>query len=180
MATLENPTLVVFASDQGPGDAARTSIMSQVGSLLAKNGAKLVCLAENDIVPLPFLTSARAAGGEVELMCDAEYALPTSLEGITVQIIAKREARLSALAEMANCFIGLPGSLASVTAHYMTIAQLGAKTPMVFLNQNNAYEIVRGFSADVFVHTFQEAHRKVQFVENIEEIWPRVVRLLSV
>ncbi len=179
MASIKKPTLVVFASDQGPGDAARTSIMSQAGSVLAKNGAKLVCLAENDIVPLSFLTSARAAGGEVELICDAEYALPTSLEDISVCVIAEREARFAALAEMADCFIGLPGSLASVTAHYLTIARLGAKTPMVFLNQNNAYEIVRGFSADVFVHTFQEAHRKVQFVEHVEEIWPRVEKLLG-
>ena len=179
MANLEKPTLVIFASDQGPGDAARTSIMSQTGAALAKQGAKLVCLAENNVLPLSLLSSARAAGGEVALVCDGEYALPDSLNDIAVRIIADRDERHAALAQTADCFVALPGSLASVTSLFLTIANLGAKKPMVFLNQNNAYEIVRGFSADVFVHTFPDAYKKVQFVENVEDIWPRVVKLLD-
>ena len=41
-----HPVLGVFASDHGPGDAERATIMSQAGSFLARKGAQLACLAE--------------------------------------------------------------------------------------------------------------------------------------
>ncbi len=175
----KKPNLVVFASDQGPGDAQRTAIMSQTGNLLAKHGAKIVCLAENDIFPLPLITSAQLAGAEIELICDRQYSLPKTLKNITIHVIEKRDDRVKALAKIADCFICLPGSLASTTSHFLTIADLGAQKPMVFLNKNKAFEIVRGFSSDVFVHSFAKAHRNVQFVENVEDIWPRVEKLLA-
>lgn len=180
MAEAKNLTLVVFASDQGPGDATRASIMSQTGNLLAKRGAKIICMAEKGDIPLPLLTSACAAGGQVELICDAECELPDGLKNLTTQEIPDRTERLKLLAQSADCFIGLPGSLATSTSHFLTIAELGANTPMVFLNQNNAYEILRGFSADVFVHSFQKAHRNVQFAETVEDIWVKVAKLLNI
>ena len=54
-ATLK-PTLAVFASDQGPGDPERASIMSQAGALLARRGARIVCLVEGNCVPVPLIT----------------------------------------------------------------------------------------------------------------------------
>ena len=58
-ATLK-PTLAVFASDQGPGDPERASIMSQAGALLARRGARIVCLVEGACVPVPLITAARS------------------------------------------------------------------------------------------------------------------------
>ena len=63
-----HPVLGVFASDLGPGDAERASIMSQVGSFLARKGARLVCLVDKGEIPVPLITSARTAGGEVTLI----------------------------------------------------------------------------------------------------------------
>lgn len=175
----QNITLVIFASDQGPGDAERTAIMSEAGNLLAKHVKNIICLAENDILPLSLLTSARLAGANVELICDKQYSLPKALNDVKTQIIEMRDERLRALGAMADCFVGLPGSLASVTSHFFTIAELGADKPMVFLNKNRAYEIVRGFSADVFAHSFPKAHRNVQFVDTVEEIWPKIEKLTA-
>jgi hypothetical protein len=45
-ANVASPALAVFASDKGPGDAERSSIMSQAGTLLARHGARIICLAD--------------------------------------------------------------------------------------------------------------------------------------
>ena len=76
-----HPTLGVFASDHGPGDAERASIMSQVGSFLARKGAKLVCLADGG-VPIPLVTSARTAGGEVTLLAGDDYVEPSDFQAV--------------------------------------------------------------------------------------------------
>ena len=55
--------------------------MSQAGSFLARKGARLVCLAEDGVVPVPLVTSARTAGGEVTLIADDDYAEPPRLRG---------------------------------------------------------------------------------------------------
>ena len=41
------PTIAVFASDKGPGDAERASIMSQAGTYFARKGARVVCLVKH-------------------------------------------------------------------------------------------------------------------------------------
>jgi len=172
-------TVVVFASDQGPGDAERTAIMSQTGNILAKQKARIICLAQNDLLPMPLLTSAHLAGADIELICDKETDLPEALKDIDKTIIADAAERYKALAQVADCFIGLPGSLASATSFFLTIADLSASKPMVFLNKNRAFEILRGISVDVFAHSFQKAHRNVQFVETVDEIWPKIEKLTA-
>jgi len=170
-------TVVVFASDQGPGDAERTAIMSQTGNILAKQKAKIIALVQDDLLPLPLLTSARLAGADIELICDKEIDLPTALKDIDKTIIEDTAERHKALAQVADCFIGLPGSLASATGFFLTVADLGASKPMVFLNKNRAFEILRGISVDVLAHSFHKAHRNIQFVETVDEIWPKVEKL---
>ncbi len=170
-------TVVVFASDQGPGDAERTAIMSQTGNILAKQKARIICLVQDDLLPLPLLTSARLAGADIELICDKEIDLPTALKDIDKTIIEDAAERHKALAQVADCFVGLPGSLASATSFFLTIVDLGASKPMVFLNKNRAFEILRGISVDVFAHSFHKAHRNIQFVETVDEIWPKVEKL---
>jgi len=171
-------TLAIFASDKGTGDAERSSIMSQAGAYLAKKGAKLVCVAQNDMMPLPVITSARTAGGDVELIADQSYVLPPALKGIPVQRIGDNKARLERISVMADCFVGLPGSLVSVTNLYFSIADAGLDKPVVLLNHRNAFEIVRGFSVDVFAHTNQKAYKNIQFADNVEDMWNKISRQL--
>ena len=145
--------------------------------MLARQGVTLLALAEKDVVPLAFLTSAVAAKGQVELFCDKRYTLPANLENVQVRTIADRKERARTLARRADCFVVLPGSLATATSQFLSISDQKTSVPMVFLNQNNAFEILRGFSADVFVHTFPKAHKQVQFAQSVEDIWPLVTRL---
>jgi len=176
----QNPqiTLAIFASDKGPGDAGRSSIMSQAGAYFAKRGAKLVCLAQKDMMPLPVITSARTAGGEVELIADESYVLPPALTGIAVQRIAEKKARFARISTMADCFVALPGSLQSVTNLYFCIANTKLDKPVVLLNHRNAFEIVRGFSVDVFAHTNPKAYKNLQFADNVEDLWNKISRQL--
>ncbi len=179
MAQTAAITLAIFASDKGPGDAERSSIMSRAGAYFAKRGAKLVCLAEKDVMPLPVITSARAAGGEVELVADETYILPPALKGIAVQRVGGNEARLERVSAMSDCFVALPGSLQSVTNLYFCVAKTGLDKPVVLLNHRNAFEIVRGFCVDVFAHTNNKAYKNIQFADNIEDLWNKISRLVK-
>ncbi|MDB5537996.1 MAG: hypothetical protein JWQ65_2871, partial [Devosia sp.] len=49
---MSSPVLAVFASDKGPGDAERASIMTQAGMYFARHGASIICVAENGVIPV--------------------------------------------------------------------------------------------------------------------------------
>ena len=93
MMHVTTPVLAVFASDKGPGDPERSSLMSQAGTYLAKRGARIVCLAENGVVPVPLITAARAAGGDVLIIADATVTLPPALAGMSMEVVADRAER---------------------------------------------------------------------------------------
>src|SRR4051812_35408573 len=112
MAQVINPVLAIFASDRGPGDAERSSIMSQAGTYLAKRGAKLLCLAENGVIPVPLITAARAAGGDVQIIADENVVLPAALRSVPIEVLADADQRNARIAMLADAYVGLPGSLA--------------------------------------------------------------------
>jgi len=177
-----HPVLGVFASDIGPGDAERATIMSQTGSFLARRGAKLVCLAEDGIVPVPLVTSARTAGGEVTLIADADYAEPSALAGVTVEHIPLAADRLSRLATLSQIYLALPGSLASATSLYRTWVRGGGgagRKPVVFFDRNGAFKVLRGYAADVLSNSIHNHDRYVQFADSVEDIWNKVAWLVD-
>ena len=108
--------VAVFASDKGPGDPERASIMSQAGSYFARRGMHIVCLAENGIIPVPLITAARTAGGMVQIVADATSALPRALAGVTMEVVPDKAERLARVAQLAQAYVALPGSLASASA----------------------------------------------------------------
>jgi hypothetical protein len=176
-AASRGPTLAVFASDHGPGDPERASIMAQAGALLARRGARLVCLAEGGSMPVPLITSARAAGGEVLILADATVNVPAALATVPLERVADAEERLNRVAGLANLFVGLPGSLASAASLYRSWVRAGAGTgnkPVVLLNRNRAFEVLRGMSADVLSHSVKRHDRIVVFTDSIEDLWSKI------
>lgn len=176
------PTLAVFASDRGPGDAERASIMSQAGSYLARRGARLVCLAEDDVIAVPLITSARAAGGDVIIIADDETRVPNALLEIALERISDPEARLARLVALADGLVGLPGSLASAASLYAAWIAAGAgngRKPVVLLNRNRAFEVMRGYVADVVSHSVHKHDRIVQFTDQIEDLWNRITWMVN-
>lgn len=176
------PTLAVFASDKGSGDAERASIMSQAGTYFARKGARIVCLAEGRSTAIPLVTSARAAGGEIIIIGDAQFTLPRALSGVPLEQIAEAEARHARVAALADAFVGLPGSLASISSLYLSWLKAGGgagSKPVVLYNRNHAFEVLRGYDADILSHSIRHHERLVQFADSIEDLWTRVSRLVG-
>jgi predicted Rossmann-fold nucleotide-binding protein len=175
--------LAVFASDKGPGDAERASIMAQVGNYFAKRGAQIACLAEDDVLPSALITSARASGGEVQIIADEGSTMPAALADVPIERLSEASARLRRSVEVSDALVGLPGSLASVTSLFRAWSRGGGGTqgskPVFLLNKNKAFEVLRGFTADVVSHSFREHDRKVQFSDNVEDLWYRISRAIG-
>ena len=151
--------------------------MSQAGTLLARRGAAIVCLAEKDAIAVPLITSARAAGGVVRIIADDELKVPAALSGVPIERLGERAARVARMAELANVFVGLPGSLASASALYSSWVSAGGGSggkPVVLLNRNRAFEVLRGFSADVLSHSLKRHDRYVLFADSVEDLWNKV------
>ena len=177
-----HPVLGVFASDHGPGDAERASIMSQVGSFLARKGAKIVCIADGGYAPVPLLTSARTAGGEVTLLTADDYAEPSAFEGVTIEHIPDREARLARLAALSQIYLALPGSLASATSLYLTWVRGGGgpgRKPVVFFDHHDAFKVVRGYASDVISNSIKSHDHYVQFATNVDDMWNKISWLVD-
>jgi len=177
-----SPVVAVFASDKGPGDPERASIMSQAGTYFAKRGARLLCLAENGVVPVPLITAARAAGGQVQVVGDTSVVLPPALNGVTMEALATREERFARMAQLAHAYVALPGSLASASALFGAWAAAksqGKAPPVLMLNRHKAYEVMRGYAADVLSPGLAGYERSVQFADSIEDLWARLSRLVE-
>jgi predicted Rossmann-fold nucleotide-binding protein len=177
-----HPVLGVFASDVGPGDAERATLMSQTGSFLARKGARLVCLAEDGVVPVPLVTSARTAGGEVTVIADAAYAEPPAFAGVTVEHLPDAADRLARLAALAQIYVVLPGSLASATSLYRTWVKGGGgagRKPVVFFDRNGAFKVLRGYAGDVLSNSLKSQDRHLQFADSVEDIWNKIAWLID-
>ncbi len=176
------PVLGIFASDHGPGDAERASLMSQTGSFLARKGARLVCVAENNVVPVPLVTSARTAGGEVTLITDETYTDLSALSGVTIERLATPELRAARMAALSQVYVALPGSLASGIGLYRAWVKGGGgpgRKPVVFYDHNNAFKVVRGYAGDIIANSIPNHDRYVQFATSIDDMWNKIVWLVD-
>lgn len=176
------PTLAVFASEKGRGDPERAAIMSQVGAILARRKARIVCLAETGNVPVPLITGARSSGGTVHLVGDATVALPPALANVDIERIDTLEERLARISALADGFVGLPGSLLSATNLYRAWVAAGggpSHKPVVLLNRNRAFEVIRGMSQDVLSHSVKQFDRMAVFTDNVDDLWNKIAWALG-
>jgi hypothetical protein len=156
--------------------------MQQAGTYFARRGAGLVCLAEGNVIGVPLIQAARAAGGEITLVADMAYEPPSALADLPVERLAGPEDRLRRVAELADGFVGLPGSLATAAALWQAWQAAGGGNcgkPVVLLNRRGAFEIMRGYSVDILAHGLKHPERIIQFSETIEDLWVRLTRMLA-
>jgi len=171
--------LAIFASDKGPGDAGRSSIMSETGTFLAKKGVRIICLVNQSGLSVPLVKSARAAGGEVLVIADDKFVMPPAISGIDVERFATLAERRQRVGELSNALLGLPGSLDSVTNLYETWVATGGQKPVALLNRHRAYEVLRGFAADIYGYTVSDWERRLQISENLDELWNKLTKVLA-
>ncbi|SMQ60860.1 hypothetical protein SAMN06295905_0437 [Devosia lucknowensis] len=167
-------TVAVFASDKGPGDPERASLMSEVGRVFARKGARVLCLAEQGVLPVPLITAARTAGGQVEVVADASIVLPPALSGVPTTVLPDPRERHSYLANASVALVALPGSLASVTSLFGSWSS-GTSRPVVMLNRHKAFDVIRGFATDVLAASVSNYDRTIQFAETVDDLWNKVV-----
>lgn len=175
---VKNPSLVIFASDQGPGDAERSSIMSQAGSFLAREGARIICINHGSDLCIPLITSARSAGGEVIILAESEFVAPAGLSDVPIERLSTKPEIYQRTGELADAFVGLPGSLASATSLFDAWTAAGEGKPVALLNKNRAYEFLRGFMVDVMSSKIKNLDRHLHVADNIEDLWNRLSRHL--
>ena len=174
------PVIGIFASDKGPGDPERASLMSQTGTLLARRGAQLMCLWEGGTAPLPLMTAARQVGGVVTVLADEEVVLPPTLAGVPTRVVPERATRHGLMAAEAQVLVALPGSLGSGAALFGSwAAGKGRGKPVVMLNRHKAFEVVKGFAGDVLSHAVSGYDRNVQFADSVEDLWNKVSWVLE-
>lgn len=152
--------------------------MSQAGSYLARRGARIACLGEDDLLPVPLVTAARSAGGEVIVVAEANFVAPQALHGLPVERFDGPEARLARMAAVADIMVGLPGSLASAASLYRSWTKAQQK-PVVLLNRNRAFEAMRGFAGDIFSHSIRRSDRRIQFADSVEDMWNKIAWLMN-
>lgn len=170
------PVVAVFASDNGPGDPERASLMSEFGRVFGRRGARIICLAEDGAIPVPLITAARTAGGSVEVLADSSIVLPPALAEVPITVLPDDAERRAQLAATASVLVGLPGSLASATALFGAWSS-ATGLPVVLLNRNKAFDVIRGFAADVMTPGLPGYDRKVQFADTVDDLWNRVASL---
>ncbi|KKB76446.1 hypothetical protein VW35_16715 [Devosia soli] len=174
-----NPVIGIFASDKGPGDPERASLMTQAGTLFAKRGAHLVCLWENGAGPLPLMTAAQTAGGSVSILADSSEGLPPTLAQVPVTVVPDAAARHARLAEEVQVLVALPGSLASASALFGAWSARGMTRPVVMLNRHKAFEVIKGFAGDVLSHALPGYDKNIQFSDTVDDLWNKVSWVLE-
>jgi hypothetical protein len=171
-------TLAVFASEKGPGDGDRSDTMSQAGSFFAKKGARIICSVSRESMSLPLVKSAAASGGDVLLLALPDFKLPKALKDIAIEHLPTDEAIRARVHELADAYIGLPGSLASTMRMFETWSAQGGNKPVALLNRNKAFEVVRGFGVDILAQGKNNWERDLLVTDNIEDLWHRLPRML--
>jgi len=171
-------TLAIFASDEGAGDSERGEIMSQAGSFLAARGVSFVCLAQDGVLCVPFIISARSIGAKITIIADEEFLLPKKLKDIPLERFALATDRYKRIGELSGAFIGLPGSLHSAKALFESYILLEKKLPILLLNKNKSFEFMRGFALDVMSHKIRNIDKHLQHADNVEDIWNRLSKMI--
>ena len=180
--TAPGPVLAVFADATLSGDAEYTRVLTGAGTLFARKGAHLVCVAEDGAYCRPLVAAARAAGGAVTLLSDGNLDTGLLPEGCTVEAITEEEMRFQRLGDMADALVGFPAGLMQVRALFNAWVMAGGGAsgkPVALLNRNRAYEVLRGYLVDVVTHSLADSDRLTVFADTVEDLWGKLERALQ-
>lgn len=170
-------SIAVFADC---GVTSHQALYRQVGSAIAKHGAHLVCVARNGQWPRALVDSAFASGGKVTIMVGST-SIPSGIpQGVTVRHWHSDIEAGKASVQEAEAILGLPGGIDNAAALYSAWTQAGgaqSQRPVGLLNRDRAFEVVRGFVADIAAVGRGNVDTLVQFSDNFEDLWGRLTRL---
>lgn len=172
----KSPTIAVF-SGIGGAHASRAQVFAQAGTFLAKKGVRLVAVEGVGGLPLTTLSAARSASAEIEIIVSDTFQVPKALSEAGVTRSAKLEDRMRIMRERADVIAVLPGALALANDLYRATLTEPNVPPVILLNHDNAFEVLRGFVVDVFTHDHPDPDRVMQVADNLDDLWNRIQRL---
>lgn len=176
MAKLSN--VAVFADC---GVTTHQAVYRQAGASIARHGAHLHCLARNGQWPRALIDSALADGGRVSVTAVSPADRLSLPQGVTVISESTEQQAAARIVQAGQVVIGLPGGIDTVGMLYAAwTAAGGAESgrPVGLLNHNRAYEIVRGFTADVASVGRGNVDTLIQFADTFDDLWNRLTRLV--
>lgn len=171
--------IAVFASDKGPGDAERATLMSQAGTFLARKGAQIICPVGHENACTPLLKSAQKGGADILVVGTQNLELPAALSTLPVRTCENLSEADKLVHQLAHAFLVLPGSLASATRLFQSWIVEEKGRPTVFFNRNRAFEVMRGLGVDVLSHSVPHWERRMQFADNMDDAWARLSKMTA-
>lgn len=175
-------TVAVFAGRLTAQEKGWEQVVSEAGRLCAENRWRVLVLAEGDNLCRPLLQAARRAGAEVLVVAD-EVVEPASLpKGVLLEVIEDADTRLMRVSDVADGFLILPTTLASIRDLHKAWVLAGGGSggrPVAMLNRNRAYEVFRGFTQDILNQSLANSDRLLMFADTVEDLLPRLQRALD-
>ena len=135
----------------------------------------------NTLNPHPLTTAPASVLRSLVREGHSQQQAQNQLEQLNSRLGDSMRERMRRVAVLAHGFVGLPGSLASASSLYATWVEAGGgegRKPVVLYNRNNAFEIMRGYAADVLSHSIKGHDRIIQFADSIEDLWNRIARMV--
>lgn len=169
-------SVTVFANCGPTGHQAQ---YRQAGSTIARRGARLICVSQNGDWPRALVDSALAAGGRVTVVTSSAE-LPLRVpQGVQVEAAETERAAAAKAVSLGDAIIALPSGIAVTAMLYAAWTDNGGRQsgkPVGLLNFNRAFEVVRGFMADIATPGLGSTDGFFQTAENFEELWNRLAR----
>lgn len=177
MVDATQKTIAIFGGGRAQNDANRSLILTQAGTFFAKKNAKLVCMQGEGGLPMVALGAARAAGGDIEIIVADDFEIPKALGEVKITRENDIAMRYKLTSQKVQAIVALPGGLSLANDLFQISMNQTTACPTILLNHENAFEVLRGFFADVLVHDHPNAEGAMQVADSLDDVWNRVTRL---
>lgn len=175
-------TVAIFAGRIPGQDKGWNKVIANAGALCARNGWRIIVLADGANVCRPLLEAARQAGAAVMVvgtdLVDAQ-SLP---EGAVLETVEDEEERLQRVSDLVDGFLVLPTTLTSIREMYKVWVLAGGGSsgrPVAMLNRHRAFEVFRGYTQDVLNSSIANLDRLLMFADTLDELVPRLQKVLD-
>lgn len=150
------------------------SLAHSCGEFLASKGTQIVCPTPRGETGIALATGALSIGGKVKIISTDAEAGP--IEGAEYQSGVEEELN-SAFAEVGHIWV-LPPSMNDLQ-RYLEVWTNAAFPPLVCLDPNNEFMLLRGFVEDVVCDGNAKAAQRLIFAKSLDEGWEALSELMA-
>lgn len=175
-------SVAIFAGRIPGQEKGWNKIIASAGALCARNGWRIIMLADGANVCAPLLAAACEAGSRV-MVVGTELVDAQSLpDGVELVVVDEEAERLQRVSDLVDGFLVLPTTLTSIREMYKVWVLAGGGSsgrPVAMLNRNRAFEVFRGYTQDVLTPSIANSERLLMFADTLDELVPRLQKVLD-